>query len=118
MRAKLKRIHSPDIDITNFWPEDEENFGFLLQLFVGPDDSEGDEAFGLVVCTPNWLLQQNPGGIVFGANHLLVSHFDLAAVESYVQEYCRRCVGSTWIEVAQRVSRVALSEFQDYQPSA
>jgi hypothetical protein len=51
MQAELKRLHSPDvIDLNAFRPNGP--FGFLLQAMVGPQGAEGDEAFDVVVCTP------------------------------------------------------------------
>lgn len=42
MRAKLKRLHSPDIyDLRAFIPEEPDKFGFLLQAMIGPEGLEG-----------------------------------------------------------------------------
>jgi hypothetical protein len=41
MQAALKRLLSPDIaDLQTHVPEDDEKFGFLLQVMVGPANGE------------------------------------------------------------------------------
>lgn len=116
MRAKLKRLHSPDIDLSSFLPEDPTSFGFLLQFFAGPDDEPGDDSFSITVCTLSWLEQEKPKRMFFGSNHLIVPNYDLKAIESFLARYCERCIGATWAEVALKLSRVARWEFEDYQP--
>ena len=59
LRAALRGLHSPDIsDLRTYRPERPDEFGFLLQVFAGPEGQEGEESFGVVVCTPKWLLQK------------------------------------------------------------
>lgn len=116
MRAKIKRWHSPDVDLANFWPEDSECFGFLLQFFAGPENEVGDDSFSITVCTARWLEHKKPAAILFGANHLLVAEYDLAVIETFLQHFCERCSGDTWPEVALKISRVACWEFEDYRP--
>ena len=117
MRDQLKRLHSPDVDLSKFWPEDEACFGFLLQAFVGPDNEEGDESFSFTVCTPRWLERENQGRVVFGANHLIVHEYNLSKIEAHLKRYCERCMGSNWAEVAAKVARVGRWEFEDYRPN-
>ncbi len=115
MKAKLKELHSPDIDLLTFWPDDPENFGFLLQFFAGPDKEKGDDSFSIMVCTLRWLEQKKIESIFFGANYLIVAEYDLAAIETFLKNYCERCSGETWFEVATKIGRVAYWEFEDYQ---
>ena len=116
MRAQLKSLHSPDIDLSNYWPEDPGCFGFLLQAFVGPEGEDGDESFSFNVCTPRWLEIENKDRIIFGANHLIVTNYNLPAIESHLRRYFERCVGDTWSEVSAKVARVGHWEFEDYRP--
>jgi len=72
MKAKLKNLHSPDVDLDSFWPENLENFGFLLQAMIGPEDQNAEESFNMQVCTPDWLkTHYTESDIVFG-RHLRI----------------------------------------------
>ena len=118
MRAKLKRVHSPDIlDFSTYWPEDPANFGFLLQMRVGPDDQDGEEAFDLTVCTPKWLTQNyRLEDIVVGRHKLIVFEYDFHRLLRFLEAFCQRCTGSTWEEVAAQVSQLGRWEFESYVP--
>jgi hypothetical protein len=118
MRAALKRLHSPDVDLSSYWPDDESNFGFLLQAFIGPENESGEESFGFTVCTPRWLESKAEGRIMFGAHHLIVAEYDLNAIEQHLNRHCERCIGATWQEVAMKLARVGLWEFENYRPAS
>lgn len=117
MRAQLKSLYSPDVDLSSYWPDDPECFGFLLQAFIGPENELGEDSFSFTVCTPRWLEAENKGRIIFGANHLIVMDYDLTAIDAHLRRYCERCIADTWIEVAMKVARVGCWEFEDYRPN-
>ena len=118
IRPTLKRLHSPDVpDLDSYSPENGSCFGFLVQAFFGPEDSDGEESFDVIVCTPAWLarqLQQNK--IIDGSHHLIVNEYDLNAIKSFLATYARSCEGCTWDEVATKLSRMGKWEFEDYKP--
>jgi len=118
MRAQLKRLHSPDVDLENYWPDDPSCFGFLLQAFIGPEDEQGAESFSFTVCSPRWLEQNAGENVRFGANHLILTEYDLGKIEQHLNRYCERCVGNSWQEIAAKVAKVGQWEFEDYRPSA
>ena len=79
MKAKIKSFHSPDIeDLNNFIPIHHENFSFLLELMVGPDNESGEESFSIQVCTPQWLLSNMKKEDIIYCSHLfLVLEYNL-----------------------------------------
>src|SRR4051812_21882126 len=115
MRAVLRRLHSPDVaDLPAFAPESAE-FGFLLQLMIGPEDGDGEESFDLVVCTPGWLAQRLVDRPLLGRGYLFVQEYRFQALESYLRRLVEQVEGTSWGEVAGKLSRFALWEFEDYQ---
>lgn len=118
MKAKLKRLHSPDIDIQTYWPEDMQNFSFLLQAMIGPDDSDGEESFDIEVCTPEWLRSQySSEDIIMGRHLLIVFDYDFDRIKSYISRYCDQCQGENWDEISLKLGRIGRWEFEDYTPA-
>jgi hypothetical protein len=115
----LKGLHSPDVfDLSSFSPDDPTDFGFLLQAMFGPRDSEGEESFDILVCTPRRLARDvEREGIVDGRHHLIVHRFDIGAIRAFLIEYAKGCSGETWREVATKLARLGKWEFEDYRPN-
>lgn len=114
----LKRLHSPDVvNLETFLPADPNCFSFLLQAMFGPEGSEGEESFDILVCTPGWLASEVARkGLVDGRHHLVVDNFDLAQIRSFLVVYARNCASKTWPEAATKLSRLGKWEFEDYRP--
>lgn len=117
MKAKLKYLHSPDIDLDSFWPEDPENFGFLLQAMIGPENQKGEESFDMQVCTPDWLkTHHRQEDIVFGRHLLIVFEYDINLIKNKISRYCDDCIGENWQSISARLGRIGRWEFEDYTP--
>jgi hypothetical protein len=83
---------------------------------VGPVGGKGEESFDFIVCTPGWFSSNMNGKLVVsGRNYLFMQKFDYPALEQFVRNYCSQCVGKTWREVADKVSRIGKWEFEDYR---
>lgn len=54
--------------------------------------------------------------IVSGRHYLLVRRYDLEAIRRYLHKYAQHCGGSNWGEVAQKLGRLGMWEFEDYKP--
>jgi hypothetical protein len=118
MKAELKRLHSPDVDdLENFVPMIADDFGFLLQIIVGPAGDPGEESFDLVVCTPDWLKRRyKSSDIVVGHERILVFEYNYERLRAFIARYCEKCVAGTWLEIASKLSRIGRWEFEGYQP--
>ncbi|MEO0688549.1 MAG: Imm8 family immunity protein [Cyanobacteria bacterium J06649_11] len=92
MKAKLKRLQSPDIDLDSFSPEDLNDFGFLLEAYIVLDCGSGEESFGILVCTPKWLqryyLDEMP---LFSCHFMFVSRYDLEEIKEKIDSFCNQC---------------------------
>jgi Immunity protein 8 len=118
IRPILKGLHSPDAhDLETFAPADSGNWCILVQAMFGPELSDGEESFGILVCTPQWLAQKvAEDGIAEGRHHLVVTEFDLPRLRSFLQKYADKCSGKTWRDAALKLSRLGYWEFEDYVP--
>lgn len=118
LKPVLKRLHSPDVlNIESYTPDDPTNFCLLLQIMFGPENSEGEESFDVVVCTPRWLTTEvEKRGFIDGRHHIILDKFDLDLLRSYFTEFAKECSGKTWQEVARKLSRLGKWEFEDYKP--
>ncbi len=118
MRAKLKALHSPDVDLDTFSPSDPTCFGFLLQAMIGPEGQDGSESFDIEVCTPKWLLERHGRGacpdVVLGTHMMFVFSYDLGQIRAALERYCERCFGDDWQELTQKLARLGAWEFEAY----
>ena len=68
-----------------------------------------------MVCSPESLAQEAAQGPVLGLHRIVMARFDYAALASTIRDFCERCEGTTWPEVAHRVARLGRWEFEDYR---
>lgn len=117
MRAELKFLHSPDVDLDSYYPEDPSNFSFLLQAMIGIEGKDGHDSFDIMVYTPQWLLQHhNDSDVVFGRHTLIVFDYDIGRLRAAISRYCEYTFGDDWLEIAERLARIGYWEFEDYAP--
>lgn len=115
MRAVIKDMHSPDIDITSEQVGDSTDFGLLLQLKIGPLDAPGEESFDVIVCTPAWISRQvEEQGPLIGRHHLIVNTYDLRKIIRYLKGRVEALEAETWPALAEKIGRLGRWEFEDY----
>ena len=115
MRAALKRLHSPDVDdLEHYMPMDPAEFGFLVQMMVGPEDDRSEESFDFVVCSPKWLQHRLREEPLMGRHYLFIREYNYHRLVDFLRAYCRNCVAATWPEVASKLGRLGKWEFEDY----
>lgn len=116
MKARVRRFHSPDADLNRYVPDDPEDVGLLVQIMAGPEDSQGEESFDVVVCTPRWLDRWvRADGPLIGRHHLIVERWDPPRVRLHLIEAVESLEAPTWPELAAKIGRVGKWEFEDYQ---
>jgi len=119
IRAKVKSFEVtdvPNLNPTSYIPDNFEDFGCVFGVTVGPANSEGGELFYCTVCTPKWLARAcEKDGFVWGRHHLVVPEYNLKAITRTITKFVENCSGDSWAEVAGRVGRIALWEFEDYR---
>src|SRR5271168_4976155 len=105
MQPTLRRLHSPDIpDLETYAPVEDDKFGFLLQVMVGPTNGNGEESFDVVVCTPKWLLEKyKDSDILLGLHKVIVFKYDYARLRGFIDKFLANCSGTNWTEIAHKV---------------
>lgn len=116
IHAELKSILCADIDdLTTFQPAEAANFGLTLQLIVGSKDATGGEAFQVQLCTPLWLTEYfNHDDIIIARHFLVAFEYNYDRLVTRINTHLASCSGETWAEVANKVGRLGLWEFEDY----
>jgi len=115
----MRRLHSPDVeDIRTWTPPVQEDFGLLLQVFVAPTGSDGEESFDVVVCTHKWFAEQTARKpFTLGRHYLFVLGYDYAQLVDFIRRYVERPAAATWPELATIIGRLGRWEFEDYRAS-
>lgn len=118
MKAVIKTIDLNDaIDFDQYWPDDEKNFGIWLTVQIGPDDQEGGHLFQILVCTPDWIKDKYYfQRAVWGRHMLIVFEYDKDLIVKEISNYVDGCSGTDFWDLAQKLSRIGVWEFEDYEP--
>lgn len=117
MRAELKSIESADIIFDSYSPENEYCFSFPIQMVIGSEECQGGNLFQMTVCTPAWIATENQGKVaVVGTGLLVVFRYDWPAILSAIREIVSSYSADDWEALAQKLSRIAHWEFEDYRP--
>jgi hypothetical protein len=117
MKAELKELVCLDFDLNSYWPDDEDNFGFILRAMIGPDNGESAEAFDIQVCTFEWLKENYKLEKVFFAYQMvIVTEYDIEDIKTKIEDFCKSCVGDDWQAIAYKLNLIGGWEFENYQP--
>lgn len=113
-KSIIKGYHSPDIEFGIHSPFDKDDFGFLLQIFIGVDGELGEECFEVFVCTTKWIEQNYAKQtILIGLHAIIVQEYNYERITKAIEElFCIE--GETWDNISCDLSYYGLSEM-DYK---
>ena len=116
MNAVLRSISTIDgTDPAQYKPI-EQSFSLTLRLLIGPAESEGEESFDLLVCSPAALEKEcDRGGFVLGRHRLIVKEYNWLFLRQTIEKLIGRCNGDDWREIAEKIGRIGYWEFEDYE---
>jgi hypothetical protein len=111
-------LHCPAIDDLEGWSPGDQPFGIFVQALIGPADSDGEESFGMQICTPEWFAAQGMDGanIRSGVHTLFVSTYNYRAIRAFIERAVHRAEAETWREIAEKLCWLGHWEFADYAP--
>lgn len=117
MRAEVKYFEWPDLERGGTSASEQKST--LLVFAAGPLNGPGEETFQATVCTPDAITDMiQRDGVVIGRHQLLVDSIDVTRVENTVRDRLRRIDGPTWPDLAAKIGRIGLWEFEDYTPAS
>ena len=114
---KVKAIYTCDMEsLESYKPTDPRSFSLSVRAMVGPAEGQGQESFDRNVCTPKWLQEQTDReGYVLGLHRLFVASYNPSQIRQLITKFIERCGGNSWSDVANKISRIASWEFEDYR---
>ncbi len=112
-KSIIKGYSSPDIDFGTHSPFVKEDFGFLLQIFVGVEDEPGEECFDVFICTPKWIEQNYAKQtILIGLHTIIVQEYNYERIIKAIEElFCIK--GETWDNISCDLSYYGLSDIDN-----
>ena len=117
MKAEIRSIYSFDIkDLPNYHPPNPESFSLHLRIMSGPQSEQGEESFDLTVRTPKWFIDNHGrDDVIIGRHRLIVMEYNFERILKTITDFWESCEGATWKELAERLGRFGLWEFEDYR---
>lgn len=113
MRAAVRHVWSPDL---------ERNGGghrrALIVVDVGAAGDEGEDQFQVQAITPDGLADLlDRDAFVIGRHFLVVRTINFDAIAAFLTDRITRLEADTWDELAAKIGRIGLWEFEDYRPA-
>ncbi len=118
MRAAIRSYDSYEIeDLQTDKPDDPLIFAVSINFEIGPADSVGADNFRITVASAEFLRHQYPGDDCYFLRHyLLVKEYNFSRILALMTNYVNSLEAETWEQLAEKIGRVALWEFEDYHP--
>jgi len=109
---QLKSIMSPDLEYGKF-PKDIEDCAVLIELTVGPKDSEGEEVFNFTAVTTKYIF--NNFNSSWGRGYLIVKEFSWQEIENRINKLLNHCWADDWNGVTNKLKNELHWEFENYK---
>jgi hypothetical protein len=107
-RAEIKHLYSPEINnLEKFYPANEEEFSFSLQMTVGEKENENEMNFHILVCSPQWLIKYHqPTEIVFGIHHIFMFEYNYEALVMKLKKYIGSLEEENWNNLVRKINLI------------
>ena len=117
MKAELKEILTVEHNNIDRAIGPTSEMPLFLRMMIGPKNAEGASSFDIQIVSTNWIkkeLDRYP--LLMGRHYIIMDNWNYDVLFDYINKYLEKCTGKDWSEVAEKVSRLGLSEFEDYTP--
>jgi hypothetical protein len=119
MRAEIKSYYADESvgDPLTYQSRDADVFGYTLTFSIGPVGQEGADNFEVIVTTPKDLQTEYAGKSPAFLRHcILVDNYNFSQILRLMTNYVNSLEAESWEKLVEKLSRVALWEFEDYRP--
>lgn len=117
MKSEIKDFFGSEINISLelYQPDIPDNFGFLIDLEIGIVGQEGADLFYVMLCTPQWLIENmKQEEIVLGLHYMIVFEYNFEKIhKKLIELFCIE--GKDWNEITNKLSYIGHYEYQDYK---
>lgn len=120
MRAAIREYECYDSDdLSTYNPEEPQVFGFTLAFSIGVEGQTSSDLFEVLVASAPYLAQRYPEqAVVFLRHIILASDYNVNAAVALMNKFVSSLEGSSWQELAIKISAVARWEYEDYRPGS
>ena len=112
---EVRRIYSPDLEPPQL-PDDPGDCEVFFRLFVGPTDSEREEAFSFTVVTPAHFSRGTE--VQWGRGKLIVPVFEWSIVAQAIAKLLAQSARPTWGEVLAELNKELVRELDRNPPQS
>ena len=114
---KIIDYHSADIDeIWNWDPSPSQEIFVNVEFVIGAGESEAGDTFQAMIVNTSALQKRATGKTILDLRgYLLVQEFNWNNILTYVEKIATDCKGETWEEVAHKLSKRLLWEYEDHE---
>jgi hypothetical protein len=117
MKSEIKDFFGSEINesLELYQPNIPDNFGFLIDLEIGIVGQEGADLFYVMLCTPQWLIENmKQEEIVLGLHYMIVFEYNFEKIhKKLIELFCIE--GKDWDEITNKLSYIGHYEYQDYK---
>ena len=121
MKPQLKAQDCTDHAPIETWqPADPAHVDYWLCLHIGPDEQQGADVFCVNVLSEAAARELDAGELVL-RKKIVLEDYSWSAVMRAVDDILRRIDGSSWSDVAEKLSREfewELEKYREYEPRA
>jgi hypothetical protein len=115
MKAEVKALESPGVvDLWDYKTNDNGDFEFRLEMFIGPVGEERSDLFTVIVCGPSMVkgfVPKKDFSIEHyrekGNHYLVMKRYDYTTLRIYLDGFVSKCSGRWWGFISWQIRKIA-----------
>jgi hypothetical protein len=115
MKAEIKALETPGVvDLWDYKADDNGDFKFRLEMFVGPAGKERSDLFTAIVCSPSRVKNFFPKKDFLiiqhrekGVHYIVMKRYDYSILRNFLEDYVHNCRGWWWGFISWQIRKIA-----------